>query len=123
MYTKEAIKHFLCPQNAGVIEDADVVGEAGSTDCGDFLQIFVKVGEDEVIEDIKFQVYGCCGAIATSSMTTVLAKGKTLDEAYRIKEEDIIVALGGLPEDKEHCSLLGVDALRDAIKKYRSMQK
>lgn len=122
MYTKEAVKHFLCPQNVGIIEDADALGEAGSADCGDYLQIFLKVNDKDVIEDIKFKVFGCCGAIATSSMTTVLAKGKTIEEALMIKKEDVIVALGGLPEDKVHCSLLGVDALRDAINKYRSKQ-
>jgi len=120
MYTKEAVKHFLCPENVGVIEDADAIGEAGSDGCGDYLCLYIKVNNDEVIEDIKFKVYGCCGAIATSSMTTVLAKGKTIDEAFNIKEDDIITALGGLPENKQHCSLLGVDALRDAINKYRS---
>ncbi|MBA1335344.1 MAG: Iron-sulfur cluster assembly scaffold protein IscU/NifU-like [Firmicutes bacterium] len=120
MYSEEVMKLFSNPENWGIIEDADGIGEAGTSDCGDYLVIFLKVDEEERISDIKFQVYGCCSAIATSSMTTILAKGKTVEQALRITEEDIVDALGGLPEEKVHCSLLGVAALNAAIEDYRS---
>ncbi len=109
----------MCPQNARSMPDADAEGSYGDPSCGDFLIFFLKV-RDEVIVDISYLVYGCSASIATSSMTSVMAKGKTLDEAMKITEEDILTALDGLPEHKVHCSNLGVSALRDAIKTYKS---
>lgn len=117
MYTDIAIEHFQNPQNVGVIECPDGVGTAGDPNCGDYLKIYIKV-ENQIIKDIKFQVHGCCGAIASSSMTTVLAKGKPVLAAYTISDEDIVKALGGLPEEKIHCSLLGAAALKKAIISY-----
>lgn len=117
-YTETVIEHFLHPRNVGIMDDADGEGTFGDPECGDYLNIYIKVKEN-IIEDINFLVFGCAGAIATSSMTTVLAKGKTLEEAEKLTDDDIVKALGGLPEDKEHCSNLGVGALRNAIEDFR----
>ena len=105
----------MCPQNAHSMPDADAEGDYGDPSCGDYLTVYLKV-KDNRIEEISYLVFGCCASIATSSMTSVLAKGKTLEEALNITEEDIIQALDGLPENKVHCSNLGVSALRNAIK-------
>lgn len=121
LYSEEIMKHFLGPENVGRIVDADGIGEAGSVECGDFLKIYIKV-YNNVIEDIKFEVFGCSAAIATSSKTTVLAKGKTIMEAYKINEKDIIEAVGGLPKEKEHCSVLGATALKAAIDDYKKQK-
>ena len=110
------------PRNIGDMQDADSVGTIGEPDCGDALTIFIKVKEN-VIADISCLVYGCSAAIAASSMTTELAKGKTIENAYRITEEDIVNALGGLPEHKMHCSILGAKALKKAIDNYRANVK
>lgn len=122
LYTDNVIEHFMCPRNVGSMENADGEGTCGDPKCGDFLTIFIKVNNN-IIEDIRFLVFGCAGAIATSSMTTVLAKGKTLEEAQKMTEEDIIVALGGLPENKQHCSNLGIKALKSAIQDYFNKNK
>jgi nitrogen fixation NifU-like protein len=119
VYSDKVIKHFLCPYNVGSIPEADGEGVAGDTSCGDYLTIYIKV-KDGVIDNIRFLVRGCAAAIATSSMTTVLAKQRMLEEALKITEEDIIEALDGLPESKQHCSNLGVSALRSAIQNYLS---
>lgn len=117
MYSNKVIEHFMTPRNVGTMGDSDGKGTYGDPGCGDSLTIYIKV-EDNIIEDISFLVFGCTASVATSSMTTVLAKGKTIEEALEIKEEDIVDALDGLPENKLHCSNLGVQALRDAIKDY-----
>ncbi|NSW92719.1 MAG: iron-sulfur cluster assembly scaffold protein [Firmicutes bacterium] len=119
MYTDTMIEHFMCPRNVGSMNDADGEGTIGDPGCGDSLTIYIKV-RNEIIEDISFLVFGCAAAIATSSMTTELAKGKTIQEAMKITEDDIVEALGGLPENKKHCSNLGVKALRSAIENYYS---
>ena len=118
-FSDMVFEHFICPRNTGEMDDADSVGMAGESDCGDAVTIYIKVKE-EVITDIGFLVYGCIAAIATSSMTTELAKGKTLEKAYQITEEDIVNALGGLPEHKLHCSVLAAEALKKAIDNYRA---
>jgi nitrogen fixation NifU-like protein len=100
------------------MEDADAVGEHGNPVCGDLMYIYIKVRDDK-IDDISFQTFGCAAAIATSSMVTELAKGKSLDQAMKITRDDVAVALDGLPPIKLHCSNLAADALQDAIKKYR----
>ncbi len=117
MYTDTVIEHFKCPKNVGRMDDADGVGMFGDPGCGDSLTIYIKV-TNEVIQNISFLVFGCAAAIATSSMTTELAKGKTIEAAMKITEDDIIEALGGLPDNKKHCSNLGVKALRSAIEDY-----
>jgi len=115
--TDEALEHFMNPRNAGEMEDADAMGTCGDQDCGDFLTVYIKV-KDDAIDDISFLVCGCAAAIATSSMLTELAMGKTLADAYAISEHDITDALGGLPEEKLHCSILGAKALKGAIDAY-----
>ena len=117
-YSKKVLEHFANPHNIGVIEDADGVGEVGNPVCGDVMKITIKV-QDDRIEGIKFQTLGCGAAIATSSMVTDLAKGKTLDEAEKISRDDVANELDGLPPAKMHCSNLAADALREAIKDYR----
>lgn len=118
-FTDKAIDHFLSPRNAGRMPDADAEGSCGDPGCGDSLTIFIKVENDQ-IADISFLVYGCAAAIATSSMTTELVKGKSLEEALELTDEDIADALGGLPENKLHCSILGATALKKAIENYRT---
>jgi len=117
-FSDAVLEHFKCPKNIGEMDNADSIGIIGEPDCGDALMIYIKV-EDNVITDISFLVYGCVAAIAISSMRTELAKGKTLAEAYKITEEDIVNALGGLSDYKIHCSLLGPGALKKAIDNYR----
>ncbi|SDY55758.1 nitrogen fixation protein NifU [Proteiniborus ethanoligenes] len=121
-YSQETIDHFMNPRNVGKIENPDGVGIAGDPECGDYIEITISV-KDYFIKDIKFMVHGCVGAISTSSMTTELAKGKPLMAAYAISNEDVINALGGLPSEKEHCSLLGPIALKKAIVDYINKNK
>jgi nitrogen fixation NifU-like protein len=110
--------HFSNPRNVGEIEDANGVGEVGNASCGDIMKIYLKV-EDDVIKDVKFKTFGCGAAIATSSMVTEMALGKTLDEAWQLSNEAVAEALDGLPSQKMHCSNLAADALHEAIKNYR----
>jgi nitrogen fixation NifU-like protein len=107
----------MCPQNAHSMPDADAEGSYGDPSCGDLLTVYLKV-KDNRVEEINYLVFGCCASIASSSMTSVLAKGKTLEEALSITKEDIIQALDGLPENKVHCSNIGVSVLRSAIENY-----
>lgn len=121
MYSKEVLEHFNNPQHAGVIEDADGVGEVGNPLCGDMMTFYIKV-KDGVIADVKFQTFGCVAAIAVSDMVSDLAIGKTLEEAQKITKQVVAEALGGLPPNKMHCSNLGADALALAIKNYQQNQ-
>ncbi len=122
MYSEKVLDHFRSPRNVGEIEDADGVGSVGNPVCGDMMCIYIKVKDDK-IEDIKFRTFGCGAAIATTSMTTELAKGKTLDEAMTITRQDVADELGGLPPVKMHCSNLAADALHEAIEDYRGKKK
>ena len=122
MYSEKVLDHFRSPRNVGEIEDADGVGSVGNPVCGDMMSIYIKV-KDEKIDDIKFRTFGCGAAIATTSMTTELAKGKTLDEAMEITRQDVADELGGLPPVKMHCSNLAADALHEAIEDYRGKKK
>jgi len=122
MYNKKVMSHFLHPHNMGEIKNADGIGKAGNIVCGDVMQIFLKI-EKDTIKDIKFRTLGCAAAIATSSVATDLAKGKKINQALKIKDEDIIKKLGDLPSIKLHCSLLSVKALREAIYNYLSKNK
>ncbi|MCR4427534.1 MAG: iron-sulfur cluster assembly scaffold protein [Firmicutes bacterium] len=118
-YNVKVLEHFINPRNVGEIPDADGVGTIGDPNCGDYLQMHIKV-KDGKLADIKFKLFGCPAAIGTSSITTELAMGKTLEEAYGVTEDDIVRALGGLPDQKIHCSVLGPAALRMAILDYIS---
>ncbi len=122
MYSEKVMDHFRNPRNMGEMKDADAVGEVGNPVCGDLMYIYIKIKDDR-IDDISFQTFGCGAAIATSSMITELAKGKTLDEAMKITRDDIAGSLDGLPPIKMHCSNLASDGLRKAIENYRAKQK
>ena len=121
MYSDKVMDHFKNPRNVGEMEDADAIGEVGNPVCGDMMYIYIKV-QDDKIKNISFQTFGCGAAIATSSMITEMAKNKTLDEAMKITRQDVADALGGLPQQKLHCSNLAADALHDAVKKYREKE-
>ncbi|MDH5783656.1 MAG: Fe-S cluster assembly scaffold protein NifU [Candidatus Bathyarchaeota archaeon] len=117
MYTEKVMEHFRNPRNMGEIPDADGVGTVGNPVCGDLMTIYIKV-KDNKIADIKFKTFGCGAAIATSSMITELAKGKTLEEALKITRGNVAESLGGLPPIKMHCSNLAADGLHAAIEDY-----
>jgi nitrogen fixation NifU-like protein len=119
MYSKEVMDHFQSPRNMGALDGAQAVGSVGNPVCGDMMKIYLKISGEGVIEDIGFETLGCVAAIATSSMITELAKGKTLDEAEKIEFKDVERALGSLPPIKMHCADLSVQALRKAIREYR----
>jgi len=122
MYSEKVMDNFKNPKNTGEIKDADGTGEVGNPICGDIMKITIKV-KDNRIEDIKFKTFGCVAAIATSSMITELAKGKTLEEARDITKKDVSYALDGLPPIKEHCSNLASEGLRKAIDDYIEKKK
>ena len=122
LYNEKVMAHFRHPKNMGVIKKADAVSTVGNPVCGDVMRMFLKIGKkkgQEIIEDIKFQTLGCGAALATSSVTTELAKGKTLSQALKINADEIVKELGGLPSAKRHCSLLAHEALKKAIANYR----
>ncbi len=121
MYTEKVMDHFANPRNVGEIPDADGVGESGNPVCGDIMRVYIKV-KDNIIEDIKFKTFGCGAAIATSSMVTEMAKGKSLEEALELSNSQVAEALGGLPPIKMHCSNLAADALHAAVNDYRKKQ-
>lgn len=122
LYTQKVMEHFMNPHNMGEIKDADAIGEAGNAVCGDVMHLYLKV-KDNRIKDIKFKTLGCAAAIATSSMVTDLAKGKTLEEALKITNKQVAEELGGLPAVKMHCSVLAQQALKNAIENYWKKQK
>ncbi|MDH5686223.1 MAG: Fe-S cluster assembly scaffold protein NifU [Hadesarchaea archaeon] len=117
MYSEKVMDHFRNPRNIGEIPDADGVGTVGNPVCGDLMTMYIKV-EDATLKDVKFKTFGCGAAVATSSMITELAKGKTIEEALKITRSDVADSLGGLPPIKMHCSNLAADALHAAINDY-----
>jgi len=127
LYTKKVIEHFKNPHNYGKIKNPDGIGKVGNIVCGDVMWLYIKVEKnkkgEEIIKDIKFETFGCVAALATSSVITDLAKGKTLKEALNLKREEIVKKLGGLPPIKLHCSVLAADALYEAIYDYLKKQK
>ncbi|SRR6056297_3059527 len=117
MYNEKVLEHFKNPHNQGKLENPDAYAQVGNPVCGDIMKMYLKI-KDNVITDIKFETLGCVAAIANSSITTDMAKGKTLDEVKKLTKQDIVDELGGLPPSKVHCSVLALDALHKAIEEY-----
>lgn len=117
LYSEKVMDHFRNPRNVGVIEDADGIGEVGNAKCGDIMKIYLKI-RDNIIEDVKFETFGCGSAIASSSMATELIKGKPVDEAMQLTNKAVAEALDGLPAHKLHCSVLAEEAIKLALQDY-----
>lgn len=118
LYSEKVMDHFTNPRNVGKIDDADGVGEVGNAKCGDIMKIYLKVDENQVITDVKFNTFGCASAIASSSMATELIKGKPISEAIELTNKAVVEALDGLPPVKIHCSVLAEEAIKAAVKDY-----
>ena len=117
LYTETVMDHFMHPRNVGEIENPDGVGQVGNAKCGDIMKMYLKI-KDNVIEDVKFETFGCGSAIASSSMATELIKGKTIEDALAVTNKQVVDALGGLPAHKLHCSVLAEEAIKAAVKDY-----
>ena len=117
LYSDKVMDHFKNPRNVGEIPDADGVGEVGNAKCGDIMKMYLKI-RDNVIEDVKFETFGCGSAIASSSMATEMIKGKTIEEALAVTNKEVVEALDGLPANKLHCSVLAEEAIKTAVKDY-----
>ena len=117
LYSEKVMDHFKNPRNVGIIEDADGVGEVGNAKCGDIMKIYLKI-KDNVIDDVKFETFGCGSAIASSSMATEMIKGLPLSEALKLSNKAVAEALDGLPAHKMHCSVLAEEAIKAAVKDY-----
>lgn len=118
LYSEKVMDHFTNPRNVGKIEDADGVGEVGNAKCGDIMKIYLKVDENQVITDVKFNTFGCASAIASSSMATELIKGQPISRALELTNKAVVEALDGLPPVKIHCSVLAEEAIKAAVKDY-----
>ena len=119
LYSEKVMDHFRNPRNVGVIEDANGIGEVGNARCGDIMKMYLKL-EDDVIQDVKFETFGCGSAIASSSMATEMIKGKPVAEAEKLTNKAVTEALDGLPAHKIHCSVLAEEAIHAALEDYRS---
>ena len=117
LYSEKVMDHFRNPRNVGEIENADGVGQVGNAKCGDIMKMYLKI-RDNVIQDVKFETFGCGSAIASSSMAPEMIKGKTIDEALAVTNRQVVDALGGLPAHKLHCSVLAEESIKSAIKDY-----
>ena len=117
LYSEKVMDHFKNPRNVGIIENADGIGEVGNAKCGDIMKIYLKI-ENDIIEDVKFETFGCGSAIASSSMATELIKGKPVNEALELSNKAVAEALDGLPAHKLHCSVLAEEAIKSAVKDY-----
>ena len=117
LYSDKVMDHFLHPRNVGVIEDANAVGEVGNAKCGDIMKMYLKI-EDGILEDVKFETFGCGSAIASSSMATELIKGKPVEDAMKLTNKAVAEALDGLPDYKMHCSVLAEEAIQSALENY-----
>ncbi len=118
MYNEKVMDNFKNPRNVGFIENADGESKVGSPECGDIMQIFLKINDDEIIEDAKFQTFGCAAAVASSSMATQMLIGKSIKEALKLTNKQVVEELEGLPPQKIHCSVLAESAIQAAIKDY-----
>ncbi len=118
LYSDKVMDHFQNPRNVGKLEDADGIGEVGNAKCGDIMRMYIKVDDNGIITDCKFNTFGCGSAIATSSMATELIKGKSVEEALELSNKAVVEALDGLPPQKLHCSVLAEEAVRAAVKDY-----
>lgn len=123
LYSEKVMDHFRNPRNVGVIEDANGVGEVGNAVCGDIMKIYLKINSDEVIEDVKFETFGCGSAIASSSMATQMIKGKPVSEALKLTNQAVTESLDGLPPHKVHCSVLAEEAIKKAVNDYYENNK
>ena len=117
-YSEKVMEHFAHPHNVGTLEDANGVGEVGNAKCGDIMRMYLKISDDEVIEDVKFQTFGCASAIATSSIATDMIKGRPLKDALTLTNKAVVEALDGLPAVKIHCSVLAEQAVKAAVADY-----
>ncbi|MBP3758765.1 MAG: Fe-S cluster assembly scaffold protein NifU [Firmicutes bacterium] len=117
LYSDKVMDHFLNPRNVGVIEDANAIGEVGNAKCGDIMKMYLKI-EDGIVEDVKFETFGCGSAIASSSMATELIKGKPVEDAMKLTNKAVAEALDGLPDYKMHCSVLAEEAIQSALENY-----
>ena len=122
LYSEKVMDHFRNPRNVGVIEDANGIGEVGNAKCGDIMKMYLKI-EDDIIQDVKFETFGCGSAIASSSMATELIKGKPVSEAMELTNKAVVEALDGLPAHKIHCSVLAEEAIQSALEDYESRKK
>jgi nitrogen fixation NifU-like protein len=122
LYSEKVMEHFRNPRNVGVIEDANGIGEVGNAKCGDIMKMYLKI-ENDVIQDVKFETFGCGSAIASSSMATELIKGKPVAEAEKLTNQAVAEALDGLPAYKMHCSVLAEEAIHAALEDWRSREK
>ena len=122
LYSEKVMDHFRNPRNVGVLEDANGIGEVGNAKCGDIMKMYLKI-EDGIVQDVKFETFGCGSAIASSSMATELIKGKPVEEARKLTNEAVAEALDGLPDYKMHCSVLAQEAIESALKDYESRQE
>ena len=122
LYSEKVMDHFRNPRNVGVIEDANGIGEVGNAKCGDIMKMYLKI-EDDIIQDVKFETFGCGSAIASSSMATELIKGKPVEDAMKLTNKAVAEALDGLPDYKMHCSVLAEEAIRAALDDYHSKSK
>ena len=121
LYSKKVMDHFLHPRNVGVIEDANAIGEVGNAKCGDIMKMYLKI-KDDIVEDVKFETFGCGSAIASSSMATEMIKGKPLSEVRNLTNKAVTEALDGLPAHKIHCSVLAEEAIHSALEDYERRQ-
>lgn len=122
LYSEKVMDHFRNPRNVGVIEDANGIGEVGNAKCGDIMKMYLKI-EDDIVQDVKFETFGCGSAIASSSMATELIKGKPLSEVRKLTNQAVAEALDGLPGYKMHCSVLAEEAIQSALEDYESRQE
>ena len=122
LYSEKVMDHFLHPRNLGVLEDANAIGEVGNAKCGDIMKMYLKI-RDDVVEDVKFETFGCGSAIASSSMATEMIKGKPLSEVAKLTNKAVTEALAGLPAHKIHCSVLAEEAIHSALEDYERRRK